>query len=91
MKSLQKTGKNLKENKIEIEMLPVPLEDSADQIVIAKWILRKIGYKYGLILTFAPKISIGNAGSGLHIHCRLIKNKKNMMVGKYGLSDVAKK
>ncbi len=31
----------------EIEFLPVPIEDAADQIVIAKWILRMIGYKHG--------------------------------------------
>lgn len=75
----------------EIEMFPVPLEDAADQIVIAKWVLRNIGYKYGVVVTFAPKISIGHAGSGLHIHTRLIKNGKNALVGKEGLSDTAKK
>lgn len=75
----------------EIEMFPVPLEDAADQVAIAKWILRKIGYKYGVVVTFAPKISIGHAGSGLHIHTRLVKNDRNLFVGKNGLSDIAKK
>lgn len=36
--------KDLEMEQHEIEMLPVPLEDSADQIVIAKWILRKRRY-----------------------------------------------
>lgn len=75
----------------EIEFLPVPIEDAADQLVVSKWILRMIGYKYGVIVTFAPKILVGHAGNGLHIHTRLMKNGKNMMVGENGLSEIAKK
>ncbi len=75
----------------EIEFLPVPVDDAADQILIAKWILRMIGYKYGVVVTFAPKILVGHAGSGLHIHTRLMKNGKNVMVDENGLSDIAKR
>ena len=75
----------------EIEFSPVPIEDAADQIVIAKWILRMIGYKYGVTISFAPKISVGHAGSGLHIHTKLVKDGKNMMVEGNGLSDIARK
>lgn len=75
----------------EIEFLPVSIEDAADQIVVAKWILRMLGNKYGVIVTFAPKISFGHAGNGLHIHTRLVKNGKNMMVSGNGLSGIAKK
>jgi len=75
----------------EIEFLPVPIEDAADQIVIAKWVLRMIGYKYGVTVSFAPKILVGHAGSGLHIHTRLVKDGKNMMIEGDQLSDIAKK
>jgi len=75
----------------EIEFLPVPIEDAADQIVIAKWVLRMIGYKYGVTVSFAPKILVGHAGSGLHIHTRLVKDGKNMMIEGGRLSDIAKK
>ncbi len=75
----------------EIEFLPTSLEDAADQLVIAKWILRKLAYNYGVTVTFAPKITVGKAGSGLHIHTRLMKNGKNVMVKDGKLSDVAKK
>ncbi|MFH0866056.1 MAG: glutamine synthetase family protein [Bacteroidota bacterium] len=75
----------------EIEFLPTPVEDAADQLLIAKWILRMIAYKYGVTLSFAPKITVGKAGSGLHIHTRLTKNGKNMMVENGQLSDIAKK
>ena len=75
----------------EIEFLPVPIEDAADHIVIAKWILRMIGYKYGVTISFAPKILAGHAGSGFHIHTRLVKDSKNMMIEEGQLSDIAKK
>jgi glutamine synthetase len=75
----------------EIEFLPVPIEDAADQVVIAKWILRMIGYRHAVTISFAPKISIGHAGNGLHVHTRLVKDDKNMMIEESQLSDIAKK
>jgi len=75
----------------EIEFLPVPIGDAADQIVIARWMLRMIGYKYGVTISFAPKILVGHAGSGLHIHTKLVKDGKNVMIERNGLSDIAKK
>ena len=75
----------------EIEFLPVPVEDAADQMVIAKWMLRMIGYKYGLTVSFAPKIVVGHAGSGLHIHTKLVKDGKSVMIEGDRLSDAARK
>ena len=75
----------------EIEFLPVPVEDAADQLVVAKWMLRMIGYKYGVTVTLAPKISAEHAGSGLHIHTKLVKDGKNMMTQDGQLSETAKK
>ena len=84
-------GKQQDMEQNEIEFMPVPVEDAADQIIIAKWILRMLGYKYGVNISFAPKILVGHAGSGLHIHTKLVKNKKNMMVEKNKLSKIAKR
>ena len=75
----------------EIEFLPTTLEDAADQLVIAKWMMRELGYKYGITITFAPKITVGKAGSGMHVHTRVCKDGKNMYVGENGLSEVALK
>ncbi len=75
----------------EIEFLPTHLEDAADQLVIAKWMMRELGYKYGITITFAPKITVGKAGSGMHVHTRVSLDGKNMYVGENGLSDVALK
>jgi len=75
----------------EIEFLPTTLEDAADQLVIAKWIMRELGHQYGIAVTFAPKITVGKAGSGMHVHTRVSKDGKNMYVAENGLSDVAHK
>jgi glutamine synthetase len=75
----------------EIEFLPVPVEEAALQLVLAKWMLRMIGRKYGVTITYAPKILVGHAGSGLHIHARLMKDGQNMLVKGNLLSDVAKR
>lgn len=72
-------GLNYEQN--EIEFLPVPAEQAADQLMIAKWVIRNLAYIEGYDVTFAPKITTGKAGSGLHIHMRLMKDGKNMMLG----------
>jgi glutamine synthetase len=77
----------------EIEFLPVDLEETADQITIAKWILRMLAYRHGVTISFAPKITVGKAGSGLHIHMLLEKDGRNVMIDekKNNISDIAKK
>ncbi len=75
----------------EIEFTPTTLEDAADQLLIAKWILRNLAREYGVNITFAPKITVGKAGSGLHVHTRLMKDGRNVMVENGKLSDVAKR
>lgn len=73
----------------EIEFLPTNLEAAADQLVIAKWMMRTLAYQYGITVTFAPKITVGKAGSGMHVHTRVSKDGKNMYVGPDGLTDTA--
>lgn len=75
----------------EIEFLPIDAETAADQMIIAKWILRVLAYEYGVTLTFAPKITAGKAGSGMHIHTKIVKDGKSVMTQNGKLSDVAKK
>lgn len=75
----------------EIEFLPVKAENAADQLMIAKWVIRNLAYENGLNVTFAPKITVGKAGSGLHIHMRMMKDGKNMMLSNGVLSDEARK
>ena len=74
----------------EIEFLVTDVEEAADQLIIAKWIIRKLAYKHNLDVTFAPKITTGKAGSGMHIHTRIVKNGKNQYVTNGKLNDIAK-
>ncbi len=75
----------------EIELLPEPIEDAADQLVKAKWVLREVAYKAGLEVTFAPKITVGHAGSGLHVHSRLMRDGVNVMADQQGLTETARR
>ncbi|MGQ9847193.1 MAG: glutamine synthetase family protein [Bacteroidales bacterium] len=75
----------------EIEFLPVPVEQAADQILIAKWVLRNLAYKQGISVSFAPKITVGKAGSGMHIHMLAEKDGHNQMLENGNLSEVARK
>jgi len=82
-------GKIYEQN--EIEFLVNPVETAADQLLMAKWILRTLAYEYGLDLTFAPKITAGKAGSGLHFHTRIMKGDKSMMIEDGKLSKIARR
>ncbi|MDR2585122.1 MAG: glutamine synthetase family protein [Prevotellaceae bacterium] len=75
----------------EIEFLVSSPEAAADQLVIAKWILRVLAHRYGLDITFAPKITTGKAGSGLHFHTRLLCNGESVMIRDGVLSNEARR
>lgn len=82
-------GKIYEQN--EVEFLPIPAVQAADNLMIAKWIIRTLAAKKGYDVTFAPKITAGKAGSGLHIHFKIMKGDQNMMTENGVLSDIAKK
>lgn len=75
----------------EIEFTPVEIDEAVDQLLIAKWIIRILCYEYGVEVSFAPKITVGKAGSGMHIHMMLEKDGVNQMVENGKLSKTAKK
>ena len=75
----------------EIEFWPVPLEQAADALVMAKWVVREVAYRHGLEVTFAPSVSSDGAGSGLHIHSRLVRDGANAMMGDDGLNDTGRR
>jgi glutamine synthetase len=87
--SFSKDGEDFEQH--EIEFLPVEIDEAVDQLLIAKWIIRILGSEYGVEVSFAPKITVGKAGSGMHIHMMLEKDGVNMMVEDGKLSNVAKK
>ncbi|MBO6170457.1 MAG: glutamine synthetase [Bacteroidales bacterium] len=87
--NFRQDGKIYEQN--EIEFLPVDIEDAADQLVLAKWIMRRLAYKYGVTITFAPKITAGKAGSGMHVHCKFTRDGKSVMVENGDITDIVRK
>jgi len=82
-------GKIYEQN--EIEFTPTDIEDAADQLVIAKWIMWQLAYQYGVDLTFAPKITDGKAGSGLHVHCKFTRDGRPVMTKGEELTEECRK
>lgn len=82
-------GKIYEQN--EIEFLPIPATQAADNLMIAKWIIRTLAAKKDYDVTFAPKITAGKAGSGLHIHFKIMDGDTNVMTRGGVLSDEARK
>lgn len=87
--TLQSDGMDMEQH--EIEFLPVPVEEAAEQLVVAKWILRTVAFRSGVTLSFAPKVMVGHAGSGLHIHTMLVKNGKNAFSDGDGITEEARR
>ncbi len=69
---------------LEVEYLPRPVEEMADALVLGRWLIRNVAYKYGCVATFTPKIEEGVAGNGLHFHLELLRDGKNIMVDAEG-------
>ena len=63
----------------EIELLTRPIEEMGDLIGLARWIIRNVAHRNGMLATFAPKIEEGVAGNGLHFHMELMKDGQNIM------------
>ena len=63
--------------------------DAADQMVLAKWVLREVAHSYGIEVSFSPKIAVGQAGSGMHFHTRLVKDGVNQFSTGSGLTEDA--
>ncbi len=96
--SIERLRSNLDEIKdkqgeqLEIEFLPAPIEDAADYLALARWLIRNVAYKHGCVATFTPKLEEGIAGNGMHIHMEAVKEGKNVMTTPDGkLSDTARK
>ncbi len=68
----------------EIEFKAQSLRDMAENVSIAKWILRNLSAKHGVSVSFIPKISLEHAGTGMHIHLCAIKDGKNIIADSDG-------
>ena len=84
--------KGKRAEQLEVEFLPRPIGDMADDVVLGRWLIRNIAWQNGCTATFAPKIEEGVAGTGLHFHLELRREGKNIMIGEAAaLSEEARR
>lgn len=75
----------------EIEFAVNDPEDTADQLAVAKWILRMLGQKYRVNVTFVPKIALKQPGNGMHIHFLVEHGGKNVLMDEGNLTTTSLK
>ncbi len=68
----------------EVEFEASSLGDMAEHIAIAKWVVRNVSARYGMDVTFVPKVDLEHAGTGMHVHFCGLKNGKNMIANADG-------
>jgi glutamine synthetase len=75
----------------EIDLVAHPLVESADQVMLAKYIIRNVARRNHKTATFMPKPLFGDNGSGMHTHFALWKDETPLLAGEgyAGLSDLA--
>ncbi len=77
----------------EIDMRFSTLLNSADNIMLYKYVVKNTARKYGKTATFMPKPVFGDNGSGMHVHQSLWKDEKPLFYAEDGyacLSELAR-
>jgi glutamine synthetase len=64
----------------EIELAPQGLQEMAENITTAKWVIRNVCATHSVSTSFSPKITLENAGSGMHVHLCALGKGKNVIV-----------
>jgi glutamine synthetase len=77
----------------EIDFRFGPLVQTADRLMVYKYIVKNVCHKLGYTATFMPKPLFGDNGSGMHVHQSLWKDNTPLFYNEKGyalLSDVAR-
>ncbi len=74
----------------EIDLVPRQLVESADHVMLARYIIRNVARRNGKTATFMPKPLYGDNGSGFHAHFSLWKGEVPLLAGNgyAGLSEL---
>jgi glutamine synthetase len=74
----------------EIDLTPRGLVESADAVMLARYIIRNVATRHSKSATFMPKPLHGDNGSGMHTHFSLWKGESPLLAGNAyaGLSDL---
>jgi glutamine synthetase len=75
----------------EIDLRFQELVTMADQMLIYKYIVKNVAFKYGKTVTFMPKPLFSDNGSGMHTHFSFWKDNQPLFAGSgyAGLSEMA--
>lgn len=76
----------------EIDLTYTDALKMADEIILAKYVVKRIAKKYGVYASFMPKPITTINGNGMHLHLSLWKDERNLFFDKenQGLSDIAR-
>jgi len=61
----------------EIDIRYSPLVKMGDNLLMYKYVIKNIAWKYGKTATFMPKPIFNDNGSGMHVHSSIWKDKTN--------------
>jgi len=79
----------------EIDLKFTDALNTADSVILAKYVLKRVAGKLGLFVSFMPKPITGIIGSGMHLHLSLWASpqhpKRNLFFENRSLSNFAKK
>ncbi len=75
----------------EIDQKYASLVEAADSLMIYKYVVRNVAFRYGQTVTFMPKPLWNDNGSGMHVHQSLWKDDDPLFAGDQyaGLSETA--
>lgn len=74
----------------EIDMSYGPLTETADALLLYKYIVKNTAKKHGKTVTFMPKPLFMDNGSGMHTHQSLWKDGKNLFWDETGYANLSK-
>ena len=75
----------------EIDLTYTDALKMADEIILTKYVIKKIAKMFGVYASFMPKPIDTINGNGMHLHLSLWKDGRNLFFDeeKHGLSDIA--
>ncbi len=73
----------------EIDFRYGTLVQTADRVLMYKYIVKNVARAHGKVATFMPKPLYGDNGSGMHTHQSLFKGGKTLMYDAKGYADIS--
>jgi len=74
---------------LEVELIGEPLVPAADHVMLGKHIVRNTAAEWGLAATFMPRPLLAEAGSGLHVHVKLMRAGAPVFHGEGGYAGLS--